>query len=115
MVTAKLDAVFSELTKVINDERDKLLRDRETFEEERSLFETERDRIEELASRMASLSNSPDRIKLNIGGTLFVTTVQTLSKEPTMLSAMFLEDSLSNQTKKENTLSIEILNISVPF
>jgi hypothetical protein len=59
------------------------------LQKERENLEREKRELEKFKEKFEFLSNESKKIKLNVGGTLFTTTIQTLSKERSMFSAMF--------------------------
>eukprot|EP00906_Rhabdomonas_costata_P002777 RCo004322 len=68
----------------IEDERQGLVKDRLALEEERARFEQMRCRVEQ------AINDSKSKVTLNVGGEVYVSTLDTLTSEPdSMLAAMF--------------------------
>jgi len=68
------------------EERLKIEEERLKIELERELMKEEKKKMEELTAHQY---NSPNVVKLNVGGTVFTTTLETICKGKSMLSVMF--------------------------
>lgn len=84
-------AIVEEMARDLRDEESNLETDRERLKTEQEAFQERRHKFAEELVRMHTINMIQDsRVKLNIGGHVFMTSTLTLTKDPeSMLAAMF--------------------------
>lgn len=83
-----IDSALHEAKKELDEIEQELGKQIDALQSKEAQFEEEHADLIELKRKLSQFATSSARVKLDIGGTRFVTTRQTLCKESSMLSAM---------------------------